>query len=236
MRKLVLELDLLVGLRHASASREMDLGAAVTLAWLAGSGAVRLTVNEDLNPVRLEDVQEARRIARFLELRMPANQSLLKIALEARPNRVLLSASSRETGAHGRELDLRRPAPGLEPILRGLAEAGIPAALAIGPDLEGVKRLHGLGVPGVEFSTRAIVDLPAHERRVALDRLADAVRLAAKLQLEIGIGGGLGFETLSEVLESCPTVSSVAVGRAAIGRALLVGFERAVRDLRALVG
>jgi len=61
------------------------------------------------------------------------------------------------------------------------------------------------------------------------------VRLASKLQLAIGLGGGLSYATLREVLAAAPAVESVAIGRAAVVRALLVGLERALRDLRPLV-
>ena len=61
------------------------------------------------------------------------------------------------------------------------------------------------------------------------------MRLAAKLRLGIGIGGGLGFRIVRELLEAAPAVERVAIGRAAIARALLVGLDRSVRDLRALL-
>ena len=38
-----------------------------------------------------------------------------------------------------------------------------------------------------------------------------------------------------ELLEAAPAVERVAIGRAAIARALLVGLDRSVRDLRALL-
>jgi pyridoxine 5-phosphate synthase len=235
VRRLTLGLDSLPTLRQATGSREIDLAGAAALARLAGVDDVRLSVNDDLKPVREEDVREARRAARRLELRMPPHQTLLKVALEARPDRVLLAASGREGAAAGGPLDLRGPGVVVDPLVRSLAEAGIPCAILINPDNDSVKRVHGEGVPAVEFSTRAIVDLPQSERRVALERLSDAVRLASKLHLEIGIGGGLGFETVSGVLEACPAVNWVAVGRAAVARAMLVGLDRALRDLRALV-
>jgi pyridoxine 5'-phosphate synthase PdxJ len=57
------------------------------------------------------------------------------------------------------------------------------------------------------------------------------VRLAAKLRLGIGLGGGLGFGSIPDVLAEAPAAESVAVGRAALSRALLVGLDRALRDL-----
>jgi pyridoxine 5-phosphate synthase len=235
VRRLVVSLDGLPCLREATASADVDLAAAATLAELAGVDAVRLAVNEDLKPVREEDVLEARRAARRLELRMPPQQGLLKVALEARPDRVLLADPGRDGAAPAAPLDLRARARSLEPVVRVLAEAGMRCGALVTPDLESVKRVHGAGVPAVEFYTGAIVDLPPAERRGELERLSDAVRLASKLQLGIAVGGGLGYRSLPEVLEACPAVDTVAVGRAALARALLVGLDRALRDLRALV-
>ena len=71
MRRITLALDGLPSLREATAAADVDLAAAATLAELAGVDAIRLGANEDLKPVREEDVREARRAARRLELRMP---------------------------------------------------------------------------------------------------------------------------------------------------------------------
>jgi pyridoxine 5-phosphate synthase len=235
MRRLCLALDGLTSLRDATASREVDLLAAATLAELAGVDAVRLSVTEDLRPVREEDVLTARRAARRLELRLPPSQALLKVALEARPDRVILSGAGRKPGAPAAPLDLRGRSTPLEPVVRALAEAGLPAVAFIPPDTEVVKRVHGDGVPAIELHTGGIVDLPASERPAELERLADAVRLASKLQLGVGLAGGLAYHNLPELVATCPAAEWLAVGRAALARALLVGLDRAVRDLRALV-
>ena len=154
------------------------------------------------------------------------------MALEGRPDRVVLAAEGRAPGAVAAPLDLDTRSAPIEPVVRALAEAGIPTCATIGPDLDAVKRVHAESIPAVEFYTGGIVDLPASERAPEVERLSDAVRLAAKLQLEIGIGGGLSYRNLGEVLRACPAVEAVSVGRAALSRALLVGLDRALRDLR----
>ncbi len=75
MRQLVLALDALPSLRDAIDATDIDIAAAAILAELAGVDAIRLGINEDLKPVREEDVQEARRAARVLELRMPPSST-----------------------------------------------------------------------------------------------------------------------------------------------------------------
>ena len=235
MRRLTLALDCLPRLREATGSPDIDVAAAAMLAELAGADSIRLGVGEELRPVSEADVRQARRSARELELRMPPSQSLLKVALDARPDRVLLAAESREGRTPASPLDLRSRALPLGAIVRALAEAGISVGARVAPDLESVKIAHGEGVRGIELFTGALVDLPAAERRAQVEKLADAVRLAAKLRLAIGLGGGLGFRVLRELLDAAPAVESVAIGRAAIARAVLVGLDRTVRDLKALI-
>jgi len=235
IRRLVLALDALMGLREAGHSGDVGLAAAVTLAELAGVDAVRLGIDDELKPVAESDVLNARRAARRFELRMVASSGLLKVALEARPDRVLLAASAHEGGWAGGPLNLRAGAQSLAPVIHGLQEAGIPVSLLVPPKLDAVKAAHQERATGVELYTAAILDLPEAERKAELESLADAVRLAAKLRMRIAIGGGLGYGTVSEILDGVPATECVAVGRAAISRALLVGMDRAIRDLRAAV-
>jgi pyridoxine 5-phosphate synthase len=232
VRRLILACDSLLSLREATHSSDVDLAAAATLAELAGVDVVRLGIDEKLKPIRESDVQDTRRVVRNFELRMSVSPGLLKIALEARPDRVLLGASDLDGGWSGGALNLRAGTAQRVPVMRGLEEAGIPVSLRVPCRLDAIKAAHGDGATGVELYTGAIVDLPAAERKAELETLGDAVRLAAKLRLRIGIGGGLGYRTLHEIIDAVPAVEWIAVGRAAISRAVLVGLNRALRDLR----
>jgi pyridoxine 5-phosphate synthase len=235
VRQLSLVLDSLPALREATAASGADLAAAANLAELAGASAVRLGVSEELRPVRESDVRELRAFARGFELCMSATQALLKVALELRPDRVLLSAEGWEGRGAPSPIDLRSRSAVVAPVLRTLEEAGLSVAILVAPEIDGVKAAHGLGAREVEIFTGTIVDLPPSERRHALEGLGDAVRLASKLRLGIGVGGGLGFDSVNEVLEAAPAARRVSAGRALVRRSLLVGMDRTVRDFRALV-
>jgi len=243
--RLVFALDALPALRQATGAA-IDVAAAATLAELAGVDAVRLGIDDALKPATEHDVSEVRRSARGFELRMPPNPGLVKIALEARPDRVLLASGTREglegfssVGTGGRALDLGSGSDGksgnrnpLAPVMRPLAEAGIETWLRIAPRLEAVKTAHTEGAFGVEIFTGDIVDLPRAERETELEALRDAVRLASKLRMAIGLGGGLGYRNVSEMLDGSPAIGGVAVGREVVSRAILVGLDRALRDLK----
>ena len=235
MRALVLELDSLPSLREATDAADVDLTAAATLAELAGVDAVRLGLSPDGKPVREEDVRDTRRAARRLELRMAPGQELVRLALDVQPHAVLLAAEGSEGRSAAHPLDLRQGADGLGAVVRALREAGMGVAMLVSPALESVKAAHAAGASGIEIYTGSIVDLPAPQRRAELQPLGDAARLGAKLGLEVGLGGGLGYRSLPEVLAACGAAERVAVGRAALTRALLVGLDRALRDLRALL-
>ena len=226
--------DAAADLREVAGTAGFDLPTLATLAELAGAGGVRLTMSEELHPVSEADLRDIGRVARGLELRMPPVPALVKSALEARPERVLLASAPRD-GRRTAPLEFQAWGDTLAPVVRTLEEAGIPVALSVSPDLAGVKAAHGADAHGVELFTGALVDLPPRERAEALEQLGDAARLAAKLGIRVGVGGRLDERQLGAVLEAAPIAEWAAVGRTWLGRSLLLGVDRATRDLRAVV-
>lgn len=229
---IVLSLDSWPALRDFAGSERSDLVAAASLAELAGVDALRVSVNEDLTPVRETDVDALRRAARRMELRMPISQSLLKIPLEARPDRVVLVGERHAATGHAPPVDARTAGAGLGSVLRSLEDAGIAACVRVAPELDAIRAVHALGVKDVELFTGYLIDLPEAERRAALVTLGDTARLASKLRLGIAIGGGLDDRNVGEVLEAAPSADRWIFGRGLAQRALLVGLDRAVRDFR----
>jgi len=233
MRRLVVGLDAVAALREVAGAP--PLAAAAALASVAGAESVRLGITEELQGVSERDLREVLAVGTGLELRMAPIPSLIKAALETRPTRVLLASSPGREGA-ALPLDFRAWGSALAPAIRTLEEAGLAVAALVAADLAHVKAAHAVGARGVELYTGALVDLPAAERSEALARLGDAARLAAKLRLAVGLGGRLDERSLGAVLEAAPIAGSVTLGRAWVGRALLVGIDRATRDLREAIG
>jgi pyridoxine 5-phosphate synthase len=236
MRGLVASLDAPAAMRDAGGREEPRLAVVAMAAEMAGADGVRLGVSEGLRPVRESDLHEVRRTARDLELRLAPTPSLLKLVLEVRPDRVLLAAEPLRGALEAGPLDpsaLRGP---VTSAVRALREAGIPVWARVAPDLEAVKAARGAEVSGVELHTLTLVDLPESERPGALERFGDAARMASKLRLPVRAGGALDARRLRALIAAAPVVEGVTVGRELAARALLVGIERAVRDLRAELG
>jgi pyridoxine 5-phosphate synthase len=232
VRQLTLSLDALAALRDATEGTQPDLAAAAMLAELVGADCVRLGLAEEMRPVREQDVRAVRQAAATLELRMAPVPALVKVALETQPERILLASEGRKGRVTSGPLDFRAWGTALPPVVRTLREAGHQVAVLVSPELESVKAAHAADLAAVELFTGGLVDLPDPERQAGLERLTDATRLAAKLRLSVGIGGGLAMRDLGSVLGAAPAIQRVAVGRSLISRAILVGLDRAVRDFR----
>ncbi len=232
MPRLTVVLDAVAALREAADAPDADPTASATLAELAGADALQLGVCEELRPVGESDVRQVRRAASALELRMAPAPGLLKLALEVQPDRVVLASEASSGGGRAAPLDFRSWGTAIAPAARTLREAGIRVGALVTPELDAVKAAHAADLEAVDLYTGSVVDLPAAERAGAAETLGDAARLAAKLRLGVGLSGGLGFRSLGWLLPALPSVQRIAVGRAFAARALLVGIDRAIRDLR----
>lgn len=228
--RIVVSLDSWLAQREFAGDGRSDLATAASLAELAGVDALRLSIYDELQPVRESDVDVLRRVARSLELQMPISQNMLKIALETRPDRVVLVADRLEAVGHAPPVDARVSGSGLGSVMRSLADAGIRTAVRVAPNLDAISALHAEGVGDVELFTGHLVDLPDAERRGLLVTLGDSARLASKLRLGIAVAGGLDDRNLREVLDAAPPIERVVFGTSLARRALLVGLDRAVRD------
>jgi len=234
-RALVVDCDAVAALREIGAG-EPRLAAFALAAELAGADAVRVSVQESLRPVRESDLYDLRRVVRQLEIQLAPTPSLLKLALEVRPDRVVLASEPGAARRLGTPLELAALRTAAPLAARALREAGIPTSARIAPDPEAVKLARGADVAAVELATAGTVDLPESERAVALERVADAARIAGKLRLPLAAGGGLAKHRLGGLLAAAPAIESIAVGRALAARSLFVGLERAIAELRAEIG
>ena len=230
--RIVVSLDSWPALRDFAGDDRSELGLAASLAELAGVDSLRLGIQEDLSPVRESDVLALRAAARSLELRMPISPVLAKLALSARPDRVVLVGDRHAVTGPVPPIDARVAGASLAAVLRTFADARIRTSVRVAPDLDAVRAAHVQGVNDVELFTGWLVDLPEADRRAGLVALGDAARLASKLRMGIALAGGLDDRNLREVIDAAPSAERIVLGRGLARRALLVGLDRAVRDHR----
>jgi pyridoxine 5-phosphate synthase len=120
----------------------------------------------------------------------------------------------------------------LKPVVKTLREGSIEVSMFVDPDLEQVKESHKLDARAIEINTAAYADARDDQgREAALRKATDAARLGRKLGLAVHAGHGLTYENVRAVA-ALPDVSELNIGHNIVARAVLVGMERAVREMR----
>ena len=234
--RLGVNVDHVATLRQARRSAYPDPVAAALLAELGGADQITIHLREDRRHIQDRDLEVMRKtVTTRLNLEMAATQEMVKIAYETRPDEVTLVPERREELTTEGGLDVVRGKDGVARVVKTLRDADILVSLFIDPDLEQVKASHRVQAQAVEIHTGRYCDaqVPADRRR-ELTRIVDAARAAAKLGLQVAAGHGLNYENLLPVA-AIPEIEEFNIGHAIVGRAVLVGMERAVRDMKALI-
>jgi pyridoxine 5-phosphate synthase len=162
---------------------------------------------------------------------MAATQEMVRVALTLSPDQVTLVPERTEEVSTEGGLDVVLNAVHLRSSVKTLEEAGIVTCPFIEPALEQVKEAHKLGARAVELSTASWADSGDDRgREQALGRIIDAARLGRKLGLRVHAGHGLDYLNVAPIA-ALAEISELCIGHAVVARALLVGMERAVRDM-----
>ncbi|MCP4003186.1 MAG: pyridoxine 5'-phosphate synthase [bacterium] len=233
-RRLVVNVDHVATVRQARLHHEPDPVAAAMLAIVGGADGIVCHLRDDRRHVQDRDVRLLRQTVHsgfFVE--MGATQEMLKIALDVRPDSVTLVPERREELTTEGGLDVLTQMGVVGEMVRTLHESNIRSCLFIDPDLEQIKAAHRVGARAVEIHTGRYAE-PSPEREALRLQIHDAVRLAEKLKLEVGVGHGLDYKNVRGLVEF-EAVTEFSIGHSIVARALLVGMERAVREMRQIV-
>ena len=234
--RLGVNVDHVATLRQSRRTTYPDPVAAALLAELAGADQITIHLREDRRHIQERDLQVMRKtVATRLNLEMAATQEMVRIAYEAKPDVVTLVPERREELTTEGGLDVVSARESVRKIVKTLRDADIRTSLFIDPDVDQVKAAHRAEAEAVEFHTGRYCDARlASDRRRELSRLVDACKAAAKLGLEVAAGHGLNYVNVTPVA-AIPEIEELNIGHAIVGRAVLVGFERAVREMKELM-
>jgi pyridoxine 5-phosphate synthase len=235
LRRLVVNVDHVATLRQARRGEEPDPVAAAVLASLGGADGIVVHLREDRRHIQDRDVRLLRQVVhgRFC-LEMAAAPDMLKIALDVRPASVTLVPERREELTTEGGLDIRGQMGLVGEMVRALEEGRVRSCLFVNPDVEQIKAAHRVGADAVEIHTgRYAEGGPGVEQQLAA--IQDAARLAERLGLEVGAGHGLSYSNVRPLV-AIPEIREFSIGHAILGRAMLVGMERAVAEMKAIVG
>jgi pyridoxine 5-phosphate synthase len=231
-----------VNVDHVATLRQMrrtpypDPVAAATLAELAGADQITIHLREDRRHIQDRDLQILRRtVSTRLNLEMAATQEMVRTAYEVKPDMVTLVPERREELTTEGGLDAVGGRDSLRKIVKTLRDAEIQVSLFIDADLDQVKAAHRGEAQVVEFHTGRFCEARlASDRQRELERLVDASKAAARLGLVVAAGHGLHYQNVTTVA-SIAEVQELNIGHSIVARAVLVGLERAVREMKELI-
>jgi len=234
--RLGVNVDHVATLRQVRRATYPDPVAAAVMAELAGADQITIHLREDRRHIQERDLQVLRKtVSTRLNLEMAVAQEMLRIAYEVKPDMVTLVPERREELTTEGGLDVVSGRDAVRKAVKTLKDAEIEVSLFIDPDLDQVKAAHRAEAHAVELHTGRYCDARlASDRRRELNRILDATKSAAKLGLKVAAGHGLNYQNVLPVA-AIAEIEELNIGHAIVAHAVLVGMERAVREMKALL-
>lgn len=153
------------------------------------------------------------------------------MTLTIRPDQVTLVPERREEIRTEGGLDVVLNSVQLKPVVKMLMEGGVSVSLFIDPEAEQVKEVHRLQAQAIQINTAAYADArDAATKEAALRKVTDCARLGRKFGMSVHAGHGLTYENVGAVA-AIGEIAELDIGHSIVSRAILVGMERAVRDM-----
>jgi pyridoxine 5-phosphate synthase len=234
--RLGVNVDHVATIRQARQSAYPDPVQAAMVAEAAGADQITIHLREDRRHIQDRDLAIMRKTVQTkLNLEMAATADMMRIAFETRPDTVTLVPERRAEVTTEGGLDVVGQKDALKRFIAELKGADIMVSLFIDPNVEHIGTAAKLGADAVELHTGRFCE--AKTAGVARDehrRLVDAAKMAAKLKLFCAAGHGIHYHNVGAVA-AITEIEELNIGHAIIARAVMVGMERAVADMIALM-
>lgn len=236
MARLGVNIDHVATLRQARGGMEPDPVAAAAIAELAGADGITVHLREDRRHIQDRDVKILRHTVKTrLNLEMAATAEMVAIACSQKPEMCTLVPEKRQELTTEGGLDVRIHQDALTDTVDKLQEAGIYVSLFIDPDPDQVKAASKVGADYIEIHTGTFAEARGFRKQEAeLLKIGNAVKLASKLGLGVNAGHGLNYTNI-KMVASLGGIEEFNIGHAIISRAVLVGLDRAVREMVDLI-
>lgn len=239
MIKLGVNIDHVATIRQARLTVEPDPVAAAVLAELGGANGITVHLREDRRHIQERDVRLLRETVQgTLNLEMAVGESILDLAIELAPHAVCLVPERREELTTEGGLKLDPESRELRMTIERLQAVGVQVSLFIDPDLAAVEAAKTVGADAVELHTGSWANAWAARNRSATDaelrRIEQAADATVTAGLQLHAGHGITYANVRELLH-LPLLRELNIGHSIVSRAVLVGMERAVADMRRLI-
>jgi pyridoxine 5-phosphate synthase len=233
MIRLGVNIDHVATVRQARRAHEPDPVHAATLALLGGADNITIHLREDRRHILDRDVRLLSQVVPGrLNLELSVAPEIVAIACEVKPNQATLVPERREELTTEGGLDVVTHQAAIAKAMECLLKADIAVSLFIDPDLRQIEITKILGAKAIEIQTARYSEAKTPDaRRTELNSLQEATEFARQHGLHVHMGHGLNYENVREIAQ-IPGVEELNIGHSIISRAVLVGMERAVREMK----
>lgn len=233
MLTLGINIDHVATIRQARRTVEPDPVAAAVLAELGGADGITVHLREDRRHIQDRDVRLLRQTVRtHLNLEMAATEEMVAIAQDIRPDYVTLVPERREEVTTEGGLDAITGGDRLAKVIEELQTAGIPVSLFIDADPKQIAAAAKLQAQFIELHTGKYAEATTTvSQQQELAVLRQGCQQAIALGLRVNAGHGLTYWNVLPVA-NLPGMEELNIGHTIVSRAVLVGMERAVREMK----
>jgi pyridoxine 5-phosphate synthase len=223
-------------IRQARGIHEPDPVLAAGMAELAGADGIICHLREDRRHIQDRDLRLLRETVKTrLNLEMAAVTEMVRIARALKPDLVTLVPERREELTTEGGLDVKSKPDHYKKVIKQLKEKGIHVSLFLDPDPEQIETGHRIGADVIEIHTGHYAEAGREPEILRqFDRIATAVEMACNLDLRVSAGHGLTYVNIKR-FKAIPKIEEYSIGHSIVSRAVLVGIERAVREMVELV-
>lgn len=232
MPRLNVNVDHVATVRQARGGNEPDPVLAAYLSELGGAHGIVVHLREDRRHIQDRDVTILRETVRTkLNLEMAATEEMVDIARNIVPDMVTLVPEKRKELTTEGGLDVAGNLKAVLRTVKALRDAGIFVSLFIDPDADQIKAAKSTGAEMVEIHTGAYAEAVSETvRDDELRKIKKAVKKASGLGMRISAGHGLNYVNAGPVA-LIEGIEEFNIGHSIVSRAMMVGFENAVREM-----
>jgi pyridoxine 5-phosphate synthase len=237
MPELGVNIDHIATIRQARRTYEPDPVWAAVLAELGGADCITLHLREDRRHINDRDLRLLRETVTVkLNLEMACNEEILGIALSVKPDQATLVPERREEITTEGGLDVVAHKERVAEVIRRLNESGISVSLFLDPEARQIEEAVRFKADAVELHTgQYAMSRPGEARQKELDKLQTIGAVIRQSGMALHAGHGLNYHNVRQVA-AIEGMRELNIGHSIVARAVLVGFQEAVREMKQLLG
>jgi pyridoxine 5-phosphate synthase len=240
MTWLAVNIDHIATIRQARQTTEPDPVEAAVICELAGAYGITVHLRGDRRHIQDRDLRLLRQTVKTkLNVEMAATPEMIGIACEVLPDQVTLVPELPGEVTTTGGLDCTKNLRAIAEAIEALKSAGMAVSLFIDPEEEQIRAAADLGARTIELNTSRYSDATLTNRPLkagaeALAAVRQAAQFGASRQIQVLAGHGLTYRNVAAIA-AIEQIVELNIGHNIIARAALVGLDRAVRDMLALL-